>query len=250
MENIITGKNIVKTFGRGTEQVTALNGVNADIGRDEFAAVMGPSGSGKTTLLHVLSGMDSITSGSVKFRDTELSRLSENELADMRRTKMGFIFQQPAMLKNLNLLDNIILPAVRDGKYAAAQTIQKAKCLMEKMGIKGLEYRDITEVSGGQLQRAGICRALINDPEILFADEPTGALNSKAAEEIMGLLADINRKGTAVLLVTHDMKVAAKADRVLFTKDGGIVSELQLQKWEGKDIEERTEKVLFFNSLF
>lgn len=121
---------------------------------------------------------------------------------------------------------------------------------MEKMGIKGLEYRDITEVSGGQLQRAGICRALINDPEILFADEPTGALNSKAAEEIMGLLADINRKGTAVLLVTHDMKVAAKADRVLFTKDGGIVSELQLRKWEGKDIEERTEKVLFFNSLF
>lgn len=244
MSNIVIGKNIVKTFGSGMEPVKALKLVNAEIKSGEFVAVMGPSGSGKTTLLHVLSGMDSITSGSVKFKDDELSEMGENQLADLRRTMMGFIFQQPTMLKNLNLLDNIILPAVPDGRRAAVKLVQKAKILMKKMGIDGLEDRDIREVSGGQLQRAGICRALMNDPEILFADEPTGALNSKTADEIMGLLVEINRKGTAILLVTHDPLVAAKADRVLFMKDGEIVSELMLQKFGGKDMEARTERVL------
>ncbi len=115
---------------------------------------------------------------------------------------------------------------------------------MKKTGLDGLESRNTTEVSGGQLQRAGICRALMNSPKILFADEPTGALNSKSAEEIMGLLLDINKEGTAILLVTHDAKVAAKADRVLFMKDGNIVAELMLQKFNGRDMEERREKVL------
>ena len=192
MEDIVTGTNIVKIFGTGEEQVKALNSVNAQIKRGEFTAVMGPSGSGKTTLLHVLSGMDSITGGSVKFMDKELSGLSEDGLADIRRTKMGFIFQQPAMLKNLNLLDNIILPAALGGRRAAAGSVQRARVLMKEMGIGGLEHRDTRAVSGGQLQRAGICRALMNHPEILFADEPTGALNSKSAEEIMGLLSLIH----------------------------------------------------------
>ncbi len=240
MNAIITGKNIVKTFG----EANILNNVDAEVGKGEFVAVMGPSGSGKTTLLFALSGMDSITSGSVKFGDTELSNLGENELADVRRKNMGFIFQQPTMLKNLNILDNIVLPAARGGKRDAAALAKKAKALMKKTGIDGLEDRDTTEVSGGQLQRAGICRALMNEPEILFADEPTGALNSTSAEEIMGLLADINKEGTAILLVTHDAKVAARASRVLFTKDGNIVSELKLQERNGMDMEARTEKVL------
>lgn len=243
MNSIIIGKNIVKIFVRGNEQVRVLNGVNVEIAKGEFVAVMGPSGSGKSTLLFALSGMDDITSGSVKFGDTELSKLRENALADVRRTKMGFIFQQPTMLRNLNLLDNIILPAVHEGKKDTAKLMQKAKALMKKTGIVGLESRDITEVSGGQLQRAGICRALMNAPEILFADEPTGALNSKSAEEIMGVLVDINNEGTAILLVTHDAKVAAMADRVLFTKDGDIVSELLLQKFTGRDMVARVEKV-------
>ncbi|MDF2869529.1 MAG: transporter ATP-binding protein [Anaerocolumna sp.] len=244
MNSIITGKNIVKIFGKGNQQAKALNGVNVEIAKGEFVAVMGPSGSGKSTLLFALSGMDEITSGSVKFRETELSKLRENALADIRRTKMGFVFQQPTMLKNLNLLDNILLPATDKGKKDKAKLTLKAKTLMQKTGIDGLESRDTTEVSGGQLQRAGICRSLMNEPEILFADEPTGALNSKAAEEIMGLLMDINKEGTAILLVTHDSKVAAMADRVLFTKDGNIVSELPLQKFNGRDMEARGGKVL------
>ena len=243
MNSIITAKKIIKTFGKGNEQTKVLNGVDIAIDKGEFVAIMGPSGSGKSTLLFALSGMDEITSGSVKFGDTELSKLRENALADVRRRKMGFIFQQPTMLKNLNLLDNIILPAAQEGKKDTAKLTLKAKALMKKTGIAGLESRDTTEVSGGQLQRAGICRALMNEPEILFADEPTGALNSKSAEEIMEVLADINTEGTAILLVTHDAKIAARADRVLFTKDGNIVSELQLHKFTGKAIEERGEKI-------
>lgn len=244
MNSIITGKNIVKIFGKGSEQAKVLNGVNVEIAKGEFVAVMGPSGSGKSTLLFALSGMDEITSGSVKFDDTELSKLRENKLADVRRAKMGFVFQQPTMLKNLNLLDNIILPSAHEDKGNTTKLTHKAKALMKKTGIDGLESRNTTEVSGGQLQRAGICRALMNVPEILFADEPTGALNSKSAEEIMGLLVDINKEGTAVMLVTHDAKVAARADRVLFMKDGIIVSELLLQKFSSSDMESRSEKVI------
>lgn len=243
MKKIITGKNIVKTFGDGKEKTNALNVANIEIAEGEFVAVMGPSGSGKSTLLFALSGMDNITGGSVKFDNIELSELNENKLADMRRTRMGFVFQQPTMIKNLNILDNIILPALQDSKNNMSGVMQKAESLMKKTGIAGLEKRDTTEVSGGQLQRAGICRALMNSPDILFADEPTGALNSKSAEEIMTLLTLINKNGTAILLVTHDSKVAAKADRVLFTKDGTIVSDLLLHKFNGKDMEARTEKI-------
>lgn len=244
MNSIIVGKDIVKNFGKGNEEIKALNEVNVEIAKGEFVAVMGPSGSGKSTLLFALSGMDDITGGSVKFDDMELSKLRENTLADIRKRKMGFVFQQPTMLKNLNILDNIILPAEYKGKKDSRKLTQKAKELMKKTGISGLESRDTTEVSGGQLQRAGICRALMNEPEILFADEPTGALNSRAAEEIMELLVDINKEGTAILLVTHDSKVAARADRILFTKDGNIVSELSLQKFSDKDIDLRGKKVL------
>lgn len=244
MNSIIIGKNIVKIFGNGNEEIKALNEVNVEIAKGEFVAVMGSSGSGKSTLLFALSGMDDITAGSVKFDDMELSKLRENTLADIRRRKMGFVFQQPTMLKNLNLLDNIILSAEHKGKKDTMKLTRKAKELMKKTGISGLESRDTTEVSGGQLQRAGICRALMNEPEILFADEPTGALNTRSAEEIMELLVDINKEGTAILLVTHDSKVAARADRILFTKDGNIVSELSLQKFSDKDIDLRGKKVL------
>jgi putative ABC transport system ATP-binding protein len=235
---------MVKTFGSGDDRVVALDGVDIEIGRGEFVAVMGPSGAGKSTLLFALSGADDITGGSVEFDGVELSRLDEDRLADIRLKRMGFVFQQPTMLRNLNLLDNIILPAVHGGGRKLADITRRAESLMEKTGIAGLGGRDATEVSGGQLQRAGICRALINEPDILFADEPTGALNSKSADEIMGLLSEANREGAAVMLVTHDAKVGANADRVLFTKDGAIVSELALGRFGGSGVEGRAEKVV------
>ncbi len=231
MQQLITSEKITKSFGLGTEKRNVLDGISVDIRQGEFVAVMGPSGSGKSTLLYALSGMDSVDSGTVTFDGANLSALKENELADLRRTKMGFVFQQPTLLKNLNILDNIILPSMRDGlartagRKNGAHLVAKARTLMETTGIAELENRDITQASGGQLQRVGICRALMGDPKIIFGDEPTGALNSTAANEIMALLAQIHRSGVTILLVTHDVKVAAKTGRVLFILDGQIAGE-------------------------
>jgi putative ABC transport system ATP-binding protein len=225
MKKMIVGENIVKSFGEGDEKRNVLDGVSVEINEGEFVSVMGPSGSGKSTLMFALSGMDGIDSGKVIFDDRDLSALKDNDLADIRRAEMGFVFQQPTLLKNLNILDNIILPSMRDRREDAAQIIEKAKSLMEKAGILELEKREITQASGGQLQRVGICRALMNQPKIIFGDEPTGALNSKSANEIMKLLADIHRDGTTILLVTHDVKVAAKTERVLCMFDGQIAGE-------------------------
>jgi putative ABC transport system ATP-binding protein len=225
MKKIIVSESIVKSFGVGDEKRNVLDGVSIEINEGEFVAVMGPSGSGKSTLMFALSGMDGLDRGKVFFDGQDLSALRENELADLRRAKMGFIFQQPTLLKNLNLLDNIVLPAMRKGRKNGTQITDKAKTLMKKTGIDGLETRQITQASGGQLQRVGICRALMNDPKIIFGDEPTGALNSKSSGEIMDLLAEIHRGGTTILLVTHDVKVAAKTERVLFLLDGKIAGE-------------------------
>ena len=243
MKNLIIGENIVKSFGERSERQTALNEVSIEINEGQFMAVMGPSGSGKSTLLFALSGMDGIDSGKVVFDGRDLSKMQENELADIRRRKMGFVFQQPTLLKNLNILDNIILPSVRDNKKDNAKITQKARSLMKKMDIDSLERRDITQVSGGQLQRAGICRALMSDPQIIFGDEPTGALNSKSAKEIMEIFSQINAEGTAITLVTHDAKVAARTECVLFMKDGKVVNKMKLPKFSNSGLDGRIKKI-------
>ncbi|WP_203364310.1 ABC transporter ATP-binding protein [Bacillus sp. REN10] len=243
MKKIIIGENIVKSFGVGNEKHNVLDRVSVEINEGEFVSVMGPSGSGKSTLMYAMSGMDGIDDGKVSFDGRDLSALSEKELADIRRTKMGFIFQQPTLLKNLNILDNIILPSMRDNRKSATKVIEKAKMLMKKVGIAELEKRDITQVSGGQLQRAGICRALISNPKIIFGDEPTGALNSKSAQEIMDTISEINTEGTAVMLVTHDAKVAARTERIMFMCDGKIVSEMRFNKFNGTDMDDRMKKI-------
>lgn len=243
MKKIIMGENIMKSFGEGDEKSNVLNGVSIEINEGEFVAVMGPSGSGKSTLMFVLSGMDGVDGGMVTFDGKNLSALRENEFADIRRTNMGFVFQQPTLLRNLNILDNIILPSLRDNRKNVEKITERARMLMKKVGIAELEKRDITQVSGGQLQRAGICRALMSNPKIIFGDEPTGALNSKSAQEIMDIFSEINAEGTAIMLVTHDTKVAARTSRIMFMRDGNIVSELKLPKFDGTDLDSRVEKV-------
>jgi len=244
MSKVIIGKNIVKSFGQGEKMRNVLDDVSVEINEGEFVAIMGPSGSGKTTLMFSLSGMDSVDAGKVQFDGKDLASLKEDELADIRRSQMGFVFQQPTLLKNLSILDNIILPSMRDNKRSAAKITQKAKALMQKVGIAELESRDVTQASGGQLQRAGICRALMSSPKIIFGDEPTGSLNSKSAEEIMDIFSEINSEGTAIMLVTHDAKVAARTERIMFMLDGRIVSEMRLPKFSGEDIEGRIEKII------
>lgn len=176
MKQLLSGKKIIKTFGVGEEKHRVLNEVSVTIGSGEFVSIMGPSGSGKSTLLYALSGMDGIDSGEVAFEGRRLSGLSDDALSDLRRNRMGFVFQQPTLLKNLNILDNIILPQTRDRKRNVKQLTAKARLLMRQMGIEDLEERDITQASGGQLQRAGICRALMGEPGIVFGDEPTGSV--------------------------------------------------------------------------
>ncbi|MEK4007614.1 ABC transporter ATP-binding protein [Paenibacillus sp. FSL H3-0333] len=239
MKKIISGENITKQYGTGGEQRKVLDGVSVDIHEGEFVSVMGPSGSGKSTLMFALSGMDRIDWGLVTFEGRDLGSLEGDELADLRRTGMGFVFQQPTLMKNLNILDNIILPSMRDNRRKVAAITDKAQQLMEKVGIAELAKRDITEASGGQLQRAGICRALMGSPRIIFGDEPTGALNLKAAEEIMDLLSGINEEGTAIMLVTHDATVAARTQRIMFMCDGRIVDEIRLPKYSGGTLEHR-----------
>ncbi|PKM71820.1 MAG: ABC transporter ATP-binding protein [Firmicutes bacterium HGW-Firmicutes-16] len=243
MKKIIVGENMEKAFGEDAEKVKVLNGVSIEIYEGEFVSVMGPSGSGKSSLMFALSGMDSIDGGKVVYGGKELSGLKENELADLRRSEMGFVFQQPTLLKNLNILDNIILPSVRGNRRKGTKITEKAKALMQKTSISELETRGITQVSGGQLQRAGICRALMNDPKIIFGDEPTGALNSKSANEIMDIFSEINTDGTAVMLVTHDAKVAARTERIMFMLDGKIVSEMRLPKYDRTDVDVRIKKI-------
>jgi putative ABC transport system ATP-binding protein len=245
MNNIIRSENIFKAFGEGNDKHNVLDGVSVDINEGEFVSVMGPSGSGKSTLMFALSGMDNVDRGKVSFDGVDLSTLKENELADIRRTKMGFVFQQPTLLKNLNILDNIILPAMRDNKASAGKISEKARSLMEMAGIADLEKRNITQASGGQLQRVGICRALMGNPKIIFGDEPTGALNSKSSNEILQLFAEINRKGTTILLVTHDVQVAAKTERVLFMLDGKIAGEYSLGGYDEsrEDLKARQERL-------
>jgi putative ABC transport system ATP-binding protein len=207
---------------------------------------MGPSGSGKSTLLYNISGMDRITSGSVKFKGREIGKLKEEELAMIRLETMGFIFQDINLLKNLSVIDNVMFPALVSKDADKNAVNQKAKKLLEMTGIEKLADNNITQGSGGQLQRVGICRALINDPDIIFGDEPTGALDSKSTEEIMSILAEINKKGTTVMLVTHDVKVAAKTERVLYMVDGNLVAQKKMSKYDAQqdDIKQREESIM------
>ncbi len=225
-----------------------LNDINFAINTGEMVAVMGPSGSGKSTLLYQMSGMDHADCGEVWMDGIEICALSEDNRARLRLERMGFVFQQMNMLKNLNLIDNIMLPAchLKKGKAFRKEIEQRAQMLMRKMGMEGLAQRKITEVSGGQLQRACICRSMINQPKILFADEPTGALNQGTAQEIMEEFSCLNREGTTILIVTHDSKIAARCNRILYLLDGSIKSELSLVGIsEGKEREEKVNRWLF-----
>lgn len=233
MENILEVKDLCKTYIINKRQNNVLKNVNFNVKEGEMIAVMGPSGSGKSTLLYAVSGMDSITAGEVKFADKNIAELNAKELAGLRLDEMGFIFQQMYMLKNLTVLDNIILPACQSDKIKESrkETVRRGQDLMRKLGIIEIADNDINEVSGGQLQRACICRSMMNRPQMIFADEPTGALNRTSSEEVMEELAKINNEGTTIMLVTHDVKVAAKCTRVMYIVDGNIAGEYNLGKY-------------------
>jgi putative ABC transport system ATP-binding protein len=227
MSKVIEVKDLCKTYVVNKKQNNVLKNVNFSIEEGEMVAIMGPSGSGKSTLLYTVSGMDKMTSGEVTFNQKNLSKLNEDQMAEVRLDEMGFIFQQMYMMKNLSILDNIILPAVKSKKNNESRkdTEIRGRKMMKKLGIEDTADNDINEVSGGQLQRACICRSMINNPKVIFADEPTGALNRTSSDEVMNELVGLNSEGTTVMLVTHDVKVAAKCMRTLYIVDGNIQGE-------------------------
>ncbi len=227
---------------RNLKKANILNDINFSMQQGEMIAVMGPSGSGKSTLLYNISGMDRADEGEILLDGTDLAGMSEDERAAVRLTRMGFVFQQMNMLSGLNLLDNIVLPAVHADPGNRRDYYARAAALMETFHIGELAGRRVNEVSGGQLQRACICRSLILEPEILFADEPTGALNQAAAAEVMEAFLRINRQGTSVLMVTHDSRVAGMCERILYILDGRIIGELMLGKYKQENAEERGKK--------
>lgn len=244
--NILEVKDLCKTYIVNKHQNNVLRNVNFIVSEGEMVAVMGPSGSGKSTLLYSVSGMDAATSGEVLFCGKNIAALKENELADLRLEEMGFIFQQMYMLKNLTVLDNIILPAIQSSKNKESrkETVSRGQELMRKLGIIETANNDINEVSGGQLQRACICRSMINNPKMIFADEPTGALNRTSSDEVMEELTKLNNEGTTIMLVTHDVKVAAKCTRVLYIVDGNIKGEYNLDRYENASQMRERERTL------
>jgi len=234
----------VEKISKSFKDTQVLQGVSFEIKKGDSVAVMGPSGSGKSTLLYSISGMDSISDGRVLFEGTNISEMPEGELSKFRLTKMGFVFQNAQMLKNLSVFDNITLPGLVAKKESADDIRKRALELMKRMGIEGIKEHDIREVSGGQLQRAAICRAMINNPDILFLDEPTGALNSGAADQVLAILDDLNRDGMTIMTITHNPHVAAQARKVIYIRDGLIAAckdfqtgadrEKELNEWLSK----------------
>ena len=247
--NILEVKDLCKTYVVNKRQNNVLKNVNFTVSEGEMVAIMGPSGSGKSTLLYAVSGMDAITAGDVDFCGKNIAKMSDRELADLRLDEMGFIFQQMYMLKNLTVLDNIIFPAIQSKKNneTRKETVERGQELMRKLGIIEIADNDINEVSGGQLQRACICRSMINKPKVLFADEPTGALNRTSSNEVMEELVKLNNEGTTIMMVTHDAKVAAKCSRVLYIVDGNIKGEY-ISPADG-DVEDKDRERLLNNWL-
>ena len=243
MSTVIETKDLCKTYIVNKQSNNVLQNVNFSVEEGEFVTVMGPSGSGKSTLLYAVSGMDNVTAGSVFFDGEEITSMKDKQLINLRLLKMGFVFQQMYMMKKLSIIDNIILPGFQ-AKIRPREEIRKdAEDLMRKLGIIDEADREITEVSGGQLQRACLCRALINHPKVIFADEPTGALNSKASGEVMDRLLEANRMGTTILMVTHSERVASSSDRIIYLVDGNIQGELHLGKMKDDDLSGRERKV-------
>ena len=221
----VSGIQKIYTTRFGGNKVEALKSVSFDVEQGEYIAIMGESGSGKTTLLNILAALDKPTSGSVVLDGKNLSKIKESQVAAFRRDNLGFVFQEFNLLDTFSLEDNIYLPLVLAGK-GHKEMQERMKPIAAQLGITELLKKYPYEVSGGQKQRAAVARALITNPKLLLADEPTGALDSKATDELLRLFAQINKSGQTILMVTHSVKAASHASRVLFIKDGEVFHQI------------------------
>lgn len=243
--SLLEVKNVKKIYTTrfGSNQVEALRDVNFTVERGEYVAIMGESGSGKTTLLNILAALDKPTEGKVYLKDRDLGKLKEKEIATFRRQNLGFVFQDFNLLDTFSLKDNIFLPLVLSGKKYPEME-KRLKPIAEKLGIEKLLEKYPYEVSGGQKQRSAIARALITKPQLILADEPSGALDSKAADSLMNLFTTINQDGQTIVMVTHSVKAASSAKRVLFIKDGKVFHQLYRGNLTNEEMYERISDTL------
>lgn len=242
---ILKCENLCKTYTNEKSSVEVIRGVSVEIYDKEFTVIMGNSGSGKSTLLYMLSGLDTVTSGTIHLDGVEISKMKEKQMPKMRRNKIGFVFQSVNLVPNLSVLENVTVPGYLCNKNKK-EVEKKAKELLTAMGLEKELYRLPAHISGGQQQRTAIARGLINTPSILFADEPTGALNSKSGEQVLDVMSEVNRNGQTIIMVTHDIMAATRADRILFLRDGVIDGILEMPKYVQKEHEERERKVFEF----
>jgi putative ABC transport system ATP-binding protein len=226
-EKVIEVQELTKVYGEGDAEVRALDGVSATVSRGEFAAIMGPSGSGKSTLMNILGCLDRPTSGAYVLDGRDVSRLSKNELADVRNQKIGFVFQSFNLLPRLTALGNVLLPLLYSSHedLSAEEQEQRAIAALESVGLGNRLHHRPNQLSGGQQQRVAIARALINRPPLILADEPTGNLDSKSSVEIMDLLHQLHVQGATVAMVTHEPDIAAHAGRIICVRDGKVISD-------------------------
>lgn len=223
MNKMIEVKNVCKSFQLADSAVEVLKNVNLEVEQGDFISIMGPSGSGKSTLLYLMGGLDKVSQGSIRVKGVEMQSLNDDAESRMRRNDIGFVFQAYNLIDNLTLEENIMLPALLEGKKKK-DVQKKAEALMDTVGILQRRQHTPKELSGGEQQRTAIARALINDPAILFADEPIGNLDSKTGKEILGLLRDINReKGITILMVTHSEESTQYGKKVIRLRDGEVV---------------------------
>ncbi|MCM1174909.1 MAG: ABC transporter ATP-binding protein [Blautia sp.] len=242
-EVLLSAKGLCKQFRQGAGKEQILKEIDVDIYKGDFTVVMGSSGAGKSTLLYALSGMDSITAGKVLYKGEEISRYKERQMARLRSHEFGFVFQQTHLVSVLSLFENVAVAGYLDQGKDTKAVRKKAEELLNRMGVEKAKDRFPSEVSGGEAQRAAIARAVINGPGILFADEPTGALNKRSTDEVLDLLTELAGNGQSILMVTHDTKAAIRGTRVLYLEDGKILDEMEMGIYRETDARERENKL-------
>lgn len=239
VSSILKTEKLCKSFSNGGVQQHVIKNLDLEIQEGDFTVIMGSSGSGKSTLLYALSGMDKPTMGKIRFADTEIQDYSNDELAIFRRGNCGFVFQSVYLLENQTVLDNVLTGALIVQKNTP-QLANKAKELLNKVGLSEEDFKKYpSQLSGGEAQRVGIVRAIINDPKVLFADEPTGQLNSASGRDVLDIFTDVHKAGQSIVMVTHDLKTALRGNRVLYLRDGGIAGDLRLPAYGSGDEKER-----------
>ncbi len=242
-QTILSAKDLCKSFAHNGGQVHVLSHVELALYEGEFTVIMGASGSGKSTLLYALSGMDRATAGEIIYDGRDIVKMKERDLAKLRHTDFGFIFQQMHLVSNLSLFENIAVSGYLNKSKSVGEVKSRAQELMEKMSVSHISTHLPSQVSGGEHQRCAVARAVINAPRMLFADEPTGALNRKNTIDVLDLLTELNREGQSVLMVTHDLKAALRGNRILYLEDGKIIGELTLPAYQAGEEKARETQV-------